>query len=206
MPGHLPTTTTVLLESLRDAQNADAWTEFDKRYRPVLMGFALSLGLHDSDAADAAQWALAQFAQDYAAGRYVRGKGRLSSWIMGIARHRIEKIRHAGGPVRDAQGKDPRGESALGAMPDEAGLTRLWDRQRETVIIGRAMEALRTSEGVDPMKLKAFELVALHDVPVDEAARQCSMTAADVYVARSRLSRKLRELVESLGRAYAEDE
>ncbi|MEK6702516.1 MAG: sigma factor [Planctomycetota bacterium] len=205
MPGHLPTTTTILLESLRDARNGNAWTEFDRRYRPVLTGFARSLGLNDSDAADAAQWALAQFAQDYAAGRYVRGKGRLSSWIMGIARHRIERVRNAGGPVRGAKGKDARGESVLGAMPDEAGLTQLWDRQREAVIIGRAMEALRTTEGVDPAKLKAFELVALHDVPVEEAARQCGMTPADVYVAKSRLSRKLRELVETIGRAYAED-
>jgi len=38
-------TTTKLLEELKDEANADAWNEFDTRYRPILIGFARRLGL-----------------------------------------------------------------------------------------------------------------------------------------------------------------
>lgn len=206
MGGELPTTTTVLLDSLRDLQNRQAWFEFDARYRPVLIGFARALGLGDADAADAAQWTLAQFAEDYAAGRYRREKGRLSSWIMGIARHRIEKIRRGWGVNRGPAGGGGGGSDAQDVMDDEARLTQIWERQFEILVVGRAMESLRSEQGVDPVKLRAFELVALHDVPPEEAAKQCGMSVADVYVAKSRLSRKLREIVEALKLAYAEEE
>ena len=80
-------TATAMLEDLRDPGNQTVWQEFDTRYRPILIGFARKLGLSNEDSADAAQDALIQFVRSYRAGKYERQRGRLSSWVIGIARN-----------------------------------------------------------------------------------------------------------------------
>ncbi len=82
-------TTTALLEALHDPACEQVWQEFDGRYRPVIIALALHLGLRHDEASEVAQETLSQFVRDYLAGRYDRGRGRLRSWILGIARHRI---------------------------------------------------------------------------------------------------------------------
>jgi DNA-directed RNA polymerase specialized sigma24 family protein len=68
------------------------------------------------------------------------------------------------------------------------------------------MAELRSSSGVDERTINAFELVALRGVPATEVANQCQMTVDQVYVAKSRVTKKLRELVETLTKAFEEDE
>ena len=75
-------TTTVLLEGLHDASNDAVWGEFDRRYRPVVFGFARRLGLDDADAADVAQETLTRFLEEYRRGVYDRERGRLRSWLV----------------------------------------------------------------------------------------------------------------------------
>ena len=58
------TTTTAMLEGLRDPGNETVWRDFDERYRPVLIGFAQRLGLTAADAEDAAQETLLAFMKD----------------------------------------------------------------------------------------------------------------------------------------------
>ena len=54
-------TTTAMLDALHDPENALVWETFDKRYRPILIGFARNLGLSEQDAADIAQETLTRF-------------------------------------------------------------------------------------------------------------------------------------------------
>ena len=89
----LTRTTTALLEGLRDSENAILWEAFDRRYRPILVGFARNLGLDEVDAADVAQETLSRFVQEYREGRYDRSRGRLGAWLVGIARYRILDLR-----------------------------------------------------------------------------------------------------------------
>src|SRR5438067_220203 len=106
-------TTTQLLESLRDPNNDGLWQLFDERYRPVLMAFARRRGLSEEDAAEVAQETLTQCMSDYRAGRYERSKGRLSSWIIGIARNRVVDQ----GRARQ-RARVERGESGMADIPN----------------------------------------------------------------------------------------
>ena len=85
-PRVIPTTTTQLLNDLRDTANRQAWGLFDERYRPIIHAVAIRLGLRPEDAADVAQQTIADFIKDYQRGQYDRGKGRLRDWLKGIAR------------------------------------------------------------------------------------------------------------------------
>ena len=85
-------TTTALLAALHDLSDQPAWREFEGRYAPIISGVARRMGLSESDSQDVMQETMLQFIRDYRAGKYDRTRGRLRSWIIGIARHRIADI------------------------------------------------------------------------------------------------------------------
>jgi hypothetical protein len=86
-------TSDTLLLGLADPGNRTVWQQFVERYRPPILRFARRRGLTGDDAEDAAQQSLVAFAQAYQEGRYDREKGRLRSWLFGIARNQIRKTR-----------------------------------------------------------------------------------------------------------------
>lgn len=192
-------TTTQLLDSLRDTANAELWRVFDGRYRPVVAAFALRRGLDHDEAADAAQVTLAQFAADYAAGRYDRSRGRLSSWIIGIAQNRITDVLRT-----KARRGTPRGESAIVNLPDPATADRDWGHAVQNTILERALATLRQGSRFDERTIKAFELCAVRHVPPDAVAQECGMSVGDVYVAKNRVIRKLREIVAQVTQEFDE--
>ena len=193
-------TTTKLLDALRDHSNEPAWQHIDARYRPVIRGLARRLGLGDSDSEEVAQQTLTEFVRVYREGRYDRDKGRLSSWLLSIAHHTALKAFRTGG--RDRSGG---GSSVIPEVTDEPTLRSIWADERDREILARAMSLLRDESAIDNRTLQAFELVALRGVPAPEAASQCSMTVEQVYVAKSRVTGKLRKLVEELTSAFEED-
>lgn len=191
-------TTTRLLDALKDPSNEPVWSAIDARYRPVIAGLARRLGLNESDADEAAQQTLAEFVRVYREGKYDRSKGRLSSWILGIAHHTtLRAFRN-----RKTVGTDPGDPPAA----DERALRSLWTDERDRAILARAMSMLRDESSIDDRTLLAFELVGLRGVPATQVAEQCGMTVDQVYVAKSRVTKRLRVLVHDLTAAFEEDE
>jgi RNA polymerase sigma factor (sigma-70 family) len=205
------TTTTELLDSLKDAGNAAVWTQFDARYRPVLIGFARHLGLHNEDAADVAQQALLEFIRDFRAGRYERGRGRLSSWLISIARNRAVDLQRSMGRRRAVGGESvidrlpAQEETSHAALQDPGTLSAIWESERRQAILAAALEHLRTHTKTNEKTLQAFELVAVRGVPPEAVARECGMSVDEVYVAKNRVTKQLRAVVEEMTRAYDED-
>ncbi len=191
-------TTTGLLDALKDSGNEPAWIHIDARYRPVIRGLAHRLGLGHDDADEVAQHTLTEFVRAFREGRYDRGKGRLSSWILGIAHHSTLKL------MRDRR-KAASGGTDFEPATDERALRAIWDDERDRAIFNEALAMLRDESSVDDRTLLAFELVGLRGVPVSEAAAQCEMTTDQVYVAKSRVVKHMKRLVEQLTAAFEED-
>jgi RNA polymerase sigma-70 factor (ECF subfamily) len=192
-------TTTKLLDALRDHRNEPAWAQIDTRYRPVIRGLARQFGLSDSDSEEVAQQSLAEFVRAYREGRYDRTKGRLSSWILGIAHHTTLKM------IRTGKREGHPGATAIAEVADEQQLRTIWTDERDREILQRAIAVVRDESAVDDRTLRAFELVGLRGVPAQEAAAQCGMSIDQVYVARSRVTKRLRTLVEEMTAAFEED-
>jgi RNA polymerase sigma-70 factor (ECF subfamily) len=206
-------TTTRLLDALAQPGNEPVWTVLDARYRPVIAAVTRRIGLSDADAEEAAQQTLTEFVRAFGEGRYDRSKGRLSSWILGIAHHtalrmlRTSRSRPAFGSsaVDQAIGAAAAPDGARGAEIDEASLRSIWTDERDRTILAQAMAVLRTERGVDERTVSAFELVAIRGVPVAAAASQCGMSESQVYVAKSRVVKQLKEIVAELTIAFEED-
>lgn len=176
------TTTTLLLESLQDPLQQTVWCEFDDRFRPLITAFGVRLGLDASEAEDVAQETLVEFLRAYRDGKYDRSRGRLSSWIISIAQHRIAHRRMALG-----RAAGQRGESALIDLSNTASLTAVWEDEQRRLILVRAMEVLRAGRTLE-VTLRAFELFAVRGVPAVEVAQQCGITVDEVYTAKNRVT------------------
>lgn len=195
------TTTTALLEGLFNADDGVVWQVFDERYRPIMVGVGRRLGLSDSEAEDVAQETLLQFLRDYRANRYDREKGRLRGWIAGIARHRVIDYQRKRGRRKEKSG----GLSSLVEVPDEAGIAELWDQEMDRSILRQSVEELRRTTRTSEKSIKAFEMVIFERRPVESVADELGMTSHDVYVARSRVTTRLREIAERLRTLYEVD-
>ncbi len=190
-------TTTALLEGLGDPVNAAVWGEFDGRYRPIILGFARRLGLSEDDSADVAQEVLTQFVQDFRAGKYDRTRGRLRSWIIGIARHRIADSRR-----RRFRRHEVRGDSALANLQDEEQLSRIWDEEARQAVLCRALELLSANTRSNPKSLEAFKLLVIAGRTPQEVAEELGMSAGAVHLAKHRCLARLRSIVADLSAAY----
>src|SRR5262249_54421814 len=127
---------------------------------------------------EVAQQTLAQFAADYKAGHYQRERGRLSSWLLGIARNRV--IDRARARRRE---RLQRGESAIAHLTEEPNAAEAWEHARRRTIFERALDILRSDTRLDRRTILAFELCALRETPVPAAALECGMSVAEIYVA-----------------------
>lgn len=193
-------TTTALLNNLHEADNEAAWREFDERYRPILIGFSRRLGLPDADAVDVAQETMVQFIKEYREGKYDRERGRLRSWLLGIARFRVAGIYR-----KRATSRVSRGESAIVDMPREDEIEEAWDTERRMTILRAALEQLKNTTKIADKTVRAFEMVALQQQPVAQVAVELEISENDVYLAKSRVAAKLREIVAALESLYDED-
>lgn len=193
----IPTqTSTLLLQQLAATGDQSTWRLFDARYRPVLAGYLRrSFTLRHDEAEEAAQETLAQFALAYRAGKYQREKGRLRSWLMGIARN----VAHAARRAR-------RGVSAGDfEPPDPVHQEAVWDQEQSRHIAVQAWDALRANSRFDERTLRAFEFAQLRGMDTAAVAATCSMSEDEVYVAKSRVARKLQQIEMQLREAYEVD-
>ncbi len=194
------TTTTALLTLLvREADDA-AWHQFVGRYRPILVAVGIRLGLGEADAVDVAQQTLLEFVRDLRAGKYDRSRGRLRTWLLAIADHR----------VRDHQRNLARINSTVPlSMSHESHaserLEQIWELEERRAMLDEAMRRLRNETSFDERTIRAFELAALRGVPVDTVAQECAMTPAQVYVARNRAATRLRQIVGELEALYSSE-
>ncbi len=186
-------TTSRLLESLRHFDNRTVWSDFDARYRPIIERFARRHGLSEDDAAEVAQLTLTQFARDYQRGAYDRRRGRLSSWLLSIARHRIVDAQRAAGRRAPA-----RGHSALVDLAQPPTSTRVARDHSRQSVFDRAMFELRATTRTDEQTIQVFEAVALLGVPADEVAARFNLTVDHVYRIKNRITERLRKIVNRL--------
>ncbi len=192
----LTRTTTALLEGLLDPADEETWRAFDERYRPILVAFALRLGVQAEDAADAAQEALVRFVGAYRAGRYDRDRGRLRSWIIGITRNCVRDLQ------QKRTARHELGLSAAAELPDEATLTRVWEEECEHAILRRGLEELRSETRTGEATIRAFELVALDSMPPARVAAELGLSLNDVYLAKHRCLKRLRSILSRLEQLY----
>lgn len=193
-------TNTEILNGLQDAGNDAVWQAFVARYRPVLVAFARRLGLADDAAEDAAQDALISFLGAYRSGGYVRDRGRLRSWLFGIAANAIRKQRHRAPRERLLGPGDGSSAAPIEAVRDERTWSDVWELEWRQAVLKACLGKLR--ETTEPHSIQAFELYVLGDWPAERVADALGMSRDAVFQTKRRLLTRLREIVADMERDF----
>lgn len=183
-------TTTALLDGLVDPANDEVWRAFDERYRPILVAFIVRLGVEHADACDVAQETLLRFIGEYRDGRYDRQRGRLRSWLIAMASSKAASMRRW-----RAGRRERRGESAIVELSDDAAMESAWEQERRRAVLERALQELRETSRTDPRTIRAFEMLFSLGLSPAVVATELDMSVHDVYLAKSRVAAKLRQIV-----------
>jgi RNA polymerase sigma-70 factor (ECF subfamily) len=172
-------------------ESEDAWAHFSERFRAPIERFARGQGLSATDAEDVVQETLMGFARAYSEGRYDRTKGRLSSWIFGIAWRRIDHIRRRQGRPAQVVVEEP--SAFWDQVPGDEGASAMWDEVWERTLLEHCVRQVKLE--VQPPTFRAFEMLVLEQRQVEEAVSELNLTRNAVYIARHRVMARMQELL-----------
>lgn len=186
-----------LLESMRGGADAQAWQQFFRRYAPMLMAFAKSVGLSDADADDAVQETLVAV---HGAFReleqpFDRTRGKFKAWLRGVGLHKIRDVQRGRGR-RERVAQEYAAEAApADDMPEyERAFELEWERNQLAICLERV------AQEVEPSTFQAFELYAVENKRPVQVAELLGLKVNAVYIAKSRVIRRMREMLAQMER------
>ncbi len=185
-------TTSTILHDLRDLSNQTAWRGFVDRFQEPVVRFVARMGFGEDDARDVAQESLAAFAESLRDGRYDREKGRLRSWLFGIAYRQALRRRQASARRDGRLVRGEAAERALAELPDEKSAGDLWNTLWERFVVQECFRQIRRE--FRPANVRAFERIVRDGLDAAEAAAEVGTTTRAVYNAKHRILARMREL------------
>src|SRR5262249_36585557 len=183
-----------LLIGLRDAGDRTAWGQFVEIYGPLIFAYGRRRGLQDSDASDLVQEVLRAVAS--ATGRlvYDPARGSFRGWLLTITRHELKRLLRRGSRPASAKGGTTH-LALLAEQPDDANDVR-WDREPRVRLFSWAADRVR--DRFQASTWEAFWRTAVSNEPADVVARDLGISVGAVYIARSRVLARMRELIATL--------
>jgi RNA polymerase sigma-70 factor (ECF subfamily) len=190
-----PPTRASLLVRLRDPQDEAAWAQFVDLYVPLIYGYARKQGLQDADAADLSQEVLRAVTGAVGRLEYDPARGSFRNWLFTVVRHKLASWRAApGNRVRGSGDSDTHRLLEQCPAPDgsEGEWLAEWERRR----FAWACEQVRRN--VTDVTWQAFWRTAVEGQPGKQVAADLGLSVAAVYLARSRVLARLKELIRSV--------
>lgn len=174
-----------LLERVRDRKDQKAWTEFVRLYRPLLYRYARRRGLSGDDAEEVAQECFDVLLRRMPDFRYAPRRGKFKNYLFKLVTSRISNRFRKRRPRLAAS-------SELRAVPAPGSTTTPeWDKEWLKRHLRYALERIET-EFTDST-IAAFRLYALQEWPVQRVCESLGLTSNQVYLAKSRVTSRLRE-------------
>lgn len=184
-----------LLFRIRDPSDARAWSEFVRLYAPLLHAYGLKNGLQDSDAADMTQDTLRNVLRAAPEFVYEPARGSFRGWLFTVARNEIRRSRHKSGRRPQASG-DSDVREMLAAAPDRSCDADEWDQAYQMNLFHWA--ANRVKHEFRDATWQAFWRTAVDGEEVEPVGRELGLTSGAVYIARSRVTARIRQEVQAV--------
>ena len=185
------TTRISLLDVLRDQRGDDnAWREFVRVYGPAVVMWCRERGLQHDDALDVTQDVLLRFWQTSKQFDY-NPRGRFRSYLEQVARSALVRWAEQAGKPHDQATR-----SLLEKTPEREDLLARLAEAYDTELVAIAMAEVKTR--VRPHTWQAFELLALEHRSGADVAATLNIEVNTAYVARRKVQRMIREIVDRL--------
>lgn len=181
----LPHTRLSLLVRLKDSGDAAAWRTFVDVYAPAVFAFARRNGLQSADAADLTQDVCRNVATALRSFDYDPDRGRFRGWLFTAVRNQLKMFRRS-------QSRRLNGVELSADIP-EATAAETWDLECRRRLFAWACDKVKPT--VSPATWQAFWRTAVDNESGEKVAVETGLSAAAVYLAKSRVLAKLRATV-----------
>jgi len=181
-----------LLERLRAEHDGPAWDEFCQRYGQLIVGFARRQGLQAADCDDVLQDVLAALTRALPAFRYDASKGKFRGYLKTVTLHVIQRRRQKEAP--SGPGGEPM-PASLGADDGDPAASAAWETEWRQHHLRIAMQTIEREFA--KADRDAFALYAIAGSDAAATASGLGLSVDQVYQAKSRILRRLRELIEA---------
>lgn len=178
-----------LLVRLRDAGDGDSWRTFVDIYAPLIYRWCRRHGPQDADAADLTQDVLAEVVRCIRSFEYQPQRGRFRDWLGTVTRRRLGRFFERSG--RATAGGDALAQCSAAAPPDAE-----WTAEFNAHILRIALDRIRPH--FEAATWRAFELAWIENRSALETADVLGLPIEKVYVAKSRILKRLEEEVLAL--------
>lgn len=191
-------TSTGLLAQVK-ARDAVAWTQLVQLYGPLIYGWCRRSGIEAEDARDVVQDVLGSVATSIDDFRGFGPRGQFRAWLRTITRHRVaDHVRRRVGSPRAVGGSAALEQ--LENVPEP--LEESSDDAAEADTVWQGVLELVRAEFADRTWQAFWQTAVDHQRGVD-VAKSLGMTVDAVYQAKSRVLRRVRELLRDAEEADA---
>ena len=174
----------------------DAWKDLTDLYRPLILGWLNRQGVPARDLEDLSQEVLLSVVKHLPGFRHSGQRGAFRAWLRTIICSRTADYWRGAETGRQAQG----GSGATAALQQiadpDSDLNRQWDEEHDRYVLNCVLDLV--NEEFEPSTLQAFRRLALDGVSGAEAAEELGLSVPAVYVAKSRVLQRIRQLAEGL--------
>ncbi len=182
-----------LLNKLRDPAlfaAEDPWGRFVKLYTPLLFLWARKVGAPEQEAADLVQDVFLVLVRELPRFRHQHGlRFRGWLWTVLLNKWRGRKQRRDGQPSQD----DAYALADV-ALPDTVG--EFTEEEYRAYLFARALELMQAH--LPPGEWQVWQEYMVRGRPAGEVARELGLTVNQVYLAKSRILRRVRADLEGL--------
>ncbi len=178
-----------LLLRLRNSDDKSAWVEFVQVYGPMVFGYCRIRKLQESDAADVSQEVMIRLAKSMAEFEYKPELGRFRDWLGKVIHRELLRFWEQ----QKSTSRVQNGEWASDEAIDDGAI---WIEHFHSEILRKSMANIQCEFSIEAWR--AFELSWLENTPVGDVALRLEIPIESVYVAKSRVLKRLRNEVARL--------
>jgi RNA polymerase sigma-70 factor (ECF subfamily) len=174
----------------------NAWKDLTDLYRPLIIGWLNRQGVPARDLEDLNQDILLSVVKHLPTFQHSGRRGAFRSWLRTIVCNRTTDYWRALDAGTQASGGSG-ATAALQQLADpDSDLNRQWDEEHDHYVLDCLLDLVQ--EEFEPTTLQAFRRLALDGASGAEAAQELGLSVAAVYVAKSRVLQRIRQLAEGL--------
>jgi RNA polymerase sigma-70 factor (ECF subfamily) len=192
-----------LLSRLRDWEDNESWQVFFDTYWRLIYSVALKAGLRPSEAEEVVQETIICIARNIQKFKRDRRLGSFKSWLYRLTRWRIaDQVAKRTGLLRGNAVDAPRKYEPLEAVPDlpDEAVSQDWEQQWQAHLFKAATQ--RVKHRVREEQYQLFDLCVFKQWPVARISQTLGVSAAQVYLAKHRITRLLQKEVSRLEKEW----
>ena len=179
-----------LLSRLRNVEDDASWYTFFDSYWRLIYNVARKSGLSDDEAQEVVQETVISVARRMPEFRYDRAKGSFKQWLLLITRRRIhDHLRKVYRSLPQAHGEAD--ADRLSTLRSEIDTT--WEDEWRENLFHAALARVR--QRANPKHYQVFDYCVLQNLSASQVARMLGLNAAQVYLAKHRMSMAVKRAV-----------